>query len=175
MGGTADSRPVAPAQPQARVVIRQPRPGDYGWIVYRHGALYSAEYGWNERFEGLVATIVAGFIKGHDPQRERLWIAELDGANAGCIALVAETDAVAKLRIFLVEPAARGLGIGRRLIDECLRFARQAGYRKVRLWTENVLLAARHLYEQAGFRLVHVESDDSLAPGLLSETWELDL
>ncbi|MGE5561094.1 MAG: GNAT family N-acetyltransferase [Chloroflexota bacterium] len=164
-----------PAGPRLPYTIRPPRPGDFGWIVYRHGALYAREYGWGANFEGLVAGIVADFIRDFDAARERCWIAERDGRDVGCIVLAKQSDAVAKLRLFLVEPEARGLGIGRRLVDECIAFARQAGYSRITLWTEDVLLAARHIYERAGFRMVHSEPDESLAPGLHSETWELSL
>ena len=167
--------PKVPSDPGASYIIRPAQPGDMGWVVYRHGALYAEEYRWDEQFEGLVADIVAKFIRDHDSKRERCWIAERDKEIVGSVFLVKESPMVAKLRLLLVEPTARGLGIGTRLVDECLRFARQAGYRKVKLWTNDVLHAARHIYKKAGFRLVLKEPHHSFGHELTGETWELRL
>lgn len=164
-----------PAKPDKSFILRTHQIGDIGWIVQRHAVIYAQEYGWNEQFEGLVATIAADFLQAHDPRRERCWIAEREGQNVGCVFLVAKTKTVAQLRLLLVEPRSRGLGIGERLVTECVRFARQAGYRKIILWTNNVLVTARHLYEKAGFRLTHEEAHRSFGVKLVGETWELKL
>jgi len=157
-------------------VLRTHQPGDMGWVVQRHGELYWKEYGYDERFEALVAGIVAEFIQNFDPRHERCWIAERDGERLGCLFLVRKSKTVAKLRLLLVEPMARGLGIGKRLIDECVRFAREASYRKIVLWTQSELDAARHLYKLAGFRLAHQERHQSWSrSNLVAETWELKL
>jgi len=153
-------------------VIRQNAPGDIGWIVHRHGALYAAEYGWDETFEALVAEIAGQFLKAHDPARERCWVAERDGEIVGSVFIVDAGEGNAKLRLLYVEPAARGLGLGRSLIDEALRFARRAGYRKVTLWTNDILTAARLLYQRAGFEMVAVERHHSFGKDLVGENWE---
>ena len=157
-------------------LLRSHQPGDIGWMVQRHGALYSQEYGYDERFEALVAEIVAKFIENFDPTRECCWIAEKDGENVGCVMLVKKSKTFAKLRLLLVEPSARGMGIGKRLVEECIRFARRVGYRKIVLWTQSELHSARHIYQQAGFRLVARQSHNSWSRrGLVAETWELKL
>ncbi len=166
-----DPRP----EPRTPYLLRPHRPGDLGWIVHRHGVLYAEEYGWDERFEALVAEIAARFIQQHDPKRERCWIAERDGDIVGSVLLVKDTDEIAKLRLLLVEPKARGQGIGARLAQECERFARTAGYRTIRLWTNSVLGAARRIYERAGYRLVESTPHRSFGHDLVGETWELML
>ncbi len=160
---------------RAPYLLRPHRPGDMGWITQRHGVLYAQEYGWDIQFEALVAEIVAKFIRSFDPRRECCWIAEKDGENVGSVVLVEDAASVAKLRLLLVEPRARGLGIGARLVQECLSFARQAGYRAVRLWTNSVLVAARRLYEREGFRLIKAQPHFSFGHELIGETWELAL
>jgi len=156
-------------------IIRLHQNGDMGWIIHRHGSLYAQEYRWDEQFEGLVSEIVAKFIRSHDPKRERCWIAEKDGEIVGSVFLVQRSKTVGQLRLLLVEPSARGLGIGARLVDECIRFARQAGYRKITLWTNDVLHAARHIYQQAGFQLIHEGPHHSFGHDLVEQTWELVL
>ncbi|MGL4621245.1 bifunctional helix-turn-helix transcriptional regulator/GNAT family N-acetyltransferase [Chroococcidiopsis sp.] len=156
-------------------LLRSHQPGDMGWIVHRHGVLYAREYGWNEQFEALVAGIVAEFIQNYDPKKEWCWIAEKDDEIVGSVFLVKKSDTVAKLRLLLVEPKARGLGIGTRLVKECDRFARQAGYEKIELWTNSILSAARRIYKAAGYRLVHQEPHHSFGQDLVGQTWELTL
>jgi DNA-binding MarR family transcriptional regulator/GNAT superfamily N-acetyltransferase len=157
------------------VVLRPPDPGDFGWIVERNAALYAEEYGWDGTYETLVARIVADFMEHHEPGRERAWIAEVDGAPAGCVLCVRKDDDVAQLRLLLVEPRARGLGIGTRLVDECLRFARRAGYARMILWTNDVLVDARRIYERAGFELVEEEPHHSFGHDLVGQIWERSL
>ncbi|MEZ4713510.1 MAG: helix-turn-helix domain-containing GNAT family N-acetyltransferase [Caldilineaceae bacterium] len=165
----------APAETGAPYVLRPHEPGDMGWVVQQHGLLYAREYGWNEQFEALVAGIVAQFIQNYDAQKERCWMAELDGEIVGSVFVVKASDTVAKLRMLIVHPTARGLGIGARLVDECIRFARRSGYQTLTLWTNSVLTAARHIYEKAGFELVASEPHHSFGHDLVGETWELPL
>ena len=159
----------------APYLLRQPRPGDIGWVVARHAALYAEEYGFDSRFEALVARVAGEFLAQHDPMRERCWIAESDGVNAGSVFLVRESDEIARLRLLIVEPAARGLGIGRRLVTECIGFARNAGYRGITLWTNDVLVAARGIYRQAGFHLVASAPHCDFGPPMVGEDWDLTL
>jgi DNA-binding MarR family transcriptional regulator/GNAT superfamily N-acetyltransferase len=170
-----------PRQPP--YLLRPHRSGDIGWVIERHGALYAREYRWDMRFEALVAHIAARFIEQFDAARESCWIAEREHANVGCVFLVqardetsgASIDGAAQLRLLLVEPSARGLGIGARLVDECERFARQAGYTRLVLWTNSLLVAARAIYAKAGYRLIKSEGHTSFGHALVGETWELSL
>lgn len=157
------------------VTLRAHRPGDMGWVIQRHGEIYHQEYGWNEEFEALVAEISAEFIRKLDVARERCWIAEAAGRRVGCIFLVAKDATTAKLRLLLVEPDARGLGVGRTLVAECVRFARSSGYKKIVLWTQNNLTAARGIYSKAGFVKTGEEPHHSFGHDLVAETWELSL
>ncbi len=156
-------------------VLRPHEPGDMGWVAHRHGVLYAQEYGWDEHFEALVAQIVAEFIINYNPGRERCWIAEMDGEIIGSVFVVQSSETVAKLRLLLVEPKARGLGLGTRLVEECIRFARRRGYQKLILWTNSILLEARHIYKKTGFKLVAEEAHHSFGHDLIGETWELVL
>jgi DNA-binding MarR family transcriptional regulator/GNAT superfamily N-acetyltransferase len=156
-------------------VLRPAHAGDFGWIVHRHGVLYAQEYAWDESFEALVARIVADYVEHRDPRREAAWIAELDGEPVGCVLCVRREDDVAQLRLLLVEPRARGRGIGARLIEECLRFATRAGYRRITLWTNDILHEARRLYERAGFELVESAPHHSFGHDLVEQTWARDL
>ncbi len=156
-------------------ILRDPRPGDMGWVVQSHGALYASEYGFDATFEALVADIVAKFSTSFDASRERCWIADIEGTPVGSVFLVKGGDDVAKLRLLLVDPAARGQRLGQRLVAECIAFARQCGYRKITLWTQSILIAARKIYQDAGFELVATEPHRSFGQSLIGETWERGL
>ncbi|WAH38359.1 bifunctional helix-turn-helix transcriptional regulator/GNAT family N-acetyltransferase [Alicyclobacillus dauci] len=155
--------------------LRQHEPGDMGWVVHMHGRLYAEEYGWDEHFEALVAQICSDFINNFNPDKERCWIAEMDGQVVGSVFVVQSSETVAKLRLLLVDPKARGLGLGRRLVDLCIRFAKRKGYKKLVLWTNDVLVTARNIYQKAGFKLIEKEPHHSFGHDLVGETWELSL
>jgi DNA-binding MarR family transcriptional regulator/GNAT superfamily N-acetyltransferase len=155
--------------------LRDPRPGDMGWVVQSHGALYASEYGFDSSFEALVAEIAAKYLASFDASRERCWIADIDGTPVGSVFLVRHSDEIAKLRLLLVDPAGRGQGLGQRLVAECIAFARQCGYRRITLWTQSFLIAARGIYQQAGFALVATEPHRSFGQSLVGETWEMAL
>jgi DNA-binding MarR family transcriptional regulator/GNAT superfamily N-acetyltransferase len=161
--------------PPRAYLLREPGPGDLGWMVQRNAVVYAAEYGWDQSYEALVARIVADFGEQRDTARERAWIAEVDGEPVGCVLCVRRDDETAQLRILLVDPAVRGLGIGARLVEECIRFARAAGYRSMVLWTNDVLVSARRIYEAAGFELTDEEPHHSFGHDLVGQTWRLDL
>lgn len=157
------------------ITLREHRPGDIGWVVHAHGRFYAEEYGWDERFEALVAEIAAGFVRNFERKRERCWIAEMDGEPVGSAFVVKETKTTAKLRLLIVDPKARGRGLGKRLVEECIRFARAKGYRRLALWTQSNLAAARAIYRAAGFRKLKDEKHASFGVKLTGETWELEL
>ena len=155
--------------------MRRPAAGDIGWVIERHGALYAAEYNFNHKFEVLVAKVAGAFLDEHDPARERGWIAERAGIRVGSVFVMRKTDDICKLRLLLVEPSARGLGIGKRLVGECIAFGRHAGYRRMTLWTNDILVAARGIYRAAGFQLTSSEPHCDFGPPMVGEEWELEL
>jgi len=163
------------ATPMPRATLREPRPGDMGFVVQSHGALYASEYGFDASFEALVADIAAKFLTSFDASRERCWIAELDSVPVGSVFVVRHNDEIAKLRLLLVDPAGRGQGLGKRLVDECISFAKACGYRRITLWTQSILVAARKIYQDAGFELVKSEPHRSFGQNLVGETWEREL
>jgi len=163
------------ATPMPRATLREPRPGDMGFVVQSHGALYASEYGFDASFEALVADIAAKFLTSFDASRERCWIAELDGVPVGSVFVVRHNDEIAKLRLLLVDPAGRGQGLGKRLVDACISFAKACGYRRITLWTQSILVAARKIYQDSGFRLVKSEPHRSFGQNLIGETWEREL
>jgi len=168
-------RRLAHAEARPDVRLRPPGPGDYGWVIERNGALYAQEHGWDSSYEGLVARIVAGYLDEHDPEREAAWVAELHGERVGAVFCVRADDETAKLRLLHVEPGARGAGVGTVLVDECVRFARAAGYRALELWTVSVLAPARRIYQRAGFELVEEDTADRFGHRLTGQTWRLEL
>ncbi|SIO63733.1 transcriptional regulator, MarR family with acetyltransferase activity [Bradyrhizobium erythrophlei] len=173
--GTIERLLGASRSPSPPAILREPRPGDMGWVVQSHGALYASEYGFDSSFEGLVAEIAAKFLASFDASRERCWIADIDGVQVGSVFLVRHSDDVAKLRLLLVDPAGRGQGLGQRLVAECIGFAKACGYRKITLWTQSILIAARRIYQDAGFVLVATEPHRSFGQSLIGETWEREL
>jgi DNA-binding MarR family transcriptional regulator/GNAT superfamily N-acetyltransferase len=175
VGGMQTIARILSDHPTSDWITRHPAPGDIGWVIQRHGALYAEEYNFNQKFEVLVAQVASAFLAEHDPARERCWIAERDGVRVGSVFLVRKTDEIGKLRLLLVEPSARGLGIGKRLVEECIAFARQAGYRRMTLWTNDILVAARGIYQAAGFRIVATEPHSDFGPPMVGEEWEREL
>ena len=175
IGAMADIERLLGSAAARPATLREPRPGDMGWVVQSHGALYAREYGFDSSFEGLVAEIAAKFLSSFDASRERCWIAEIEGEQVGSIFLVRHSDDVAKLRLLLVDPAGRGHGLGHRLVSECIAFAKACGYRRITLWTQSILVAARKIYQDAGFKLVATEPHRSFGQDLIGETWELEL
>jgi DNA-binding MarR family transcriptional regulator/GNAT superfamily N-acetyltransferase len=171
LGSQSDTKLAKTAQ----IKLREPVPGDFGWIVTRHAEIYAQEYGWVAPFEGVCAQIVADFVNNHDRKRERCWIAELGSERIGTVMLAKDSANVARIRLLLLEPEARGIGLGARLVDECVRFARRAGYKKITLWTHSVLTAARHIYQKAGFKLMRTERHRSWGKPVVSEHWDLAL
>jgi DNA-binding MarR family transcriptional regulator/N-acetylglutamate synthase-like GNAT family acetyltransferase len=166
----------APRADRAPYLLRTMlHPGDIGWVIARHGTLYAREYGWDESFEGFVAEICARFVEKFNPKRERCWFAERDGSNVGCVFLVEKSKTVSQLRMLLVDPSARGLGIGKRLVEECIAFAGSCGYRKMTLWTNDILHSARRIYEDAGFRLTKEERHHSFGHDLVGQVWDLEI
>jgi DNA-binding MarR family transcriptional regulator/GNAT superfamily N-acetyltransferase len=173
---TIESLLAGETNEKAAYVLRAPKTGDFGWIVSRHAELYAQEYGWRDPFEGLCAQIVADFVNKYDAKFERCWIAEMNGENVGCVMLVKDDVAgVARIRLLLVDPKARGLGLGTKLTDECVRFAREVGYTKITLWTHSILTVARHTYEKAGFVLMRSEPHQSWGKPVVSEHWDMTL
>lgn len=166
---------TGPPEPPAKVILRDPRPGDYGTVISRHGVLYALERGWDERFEGFVAEVIGKYAIHHDPAKEKYWIAERAGQIVGSVYVVENAPGVAQLRCLLVEPAARGLGLGQRLVRECIEFARSVGYTTMILWTHDVLVSARRIYEGEGFTLIEEKPHDEFGEGLVGQTWELKL
>jgi DNA-binding MarR family transcriptional regulator/ribosomal protein S18 acetylase RimI-like enzyme len=166
---------VSKPKVKSEIVLRRPRPGDLGWLIARHAELYAQEFGWADDFEGLCAQIVADFVSNYDAKYERCWIAKMDDQNVGSVFLVKDSEKVARLRLLLVDPVARGRGLGTRLTNECIRFARMRGYRSITLWTHNVLTVARHIYERAGFQLTSSEPRRSFGRNVISEHWDLTL
>jgi DNA-binding MarR family transcriptional regulator/GNAT superfamily N-acetyltransferase len=161
--------------PASPIVLRPHRPGDMGWVTSANASLYAQEYGWDISYEALVARITAEFIENFDPKREHCWIAEMEGERVGSAFVVKKTDEIAKLRLLIIDPKARGRGLGKRLVDECLRFAKEAGYKSMTLWTQSILLAARGIYARAGFKMTAAEPNHAFGVDLISETWDIDL